>query len=38
MRKKLNIRVESELVQQAKALGINISRLTERAIAASTGM
>ena len=37
MRKKLTLRVDSDLVQQAKALGINISRLTEKAIAASTG-
>ena len=32
MRKKLNIRADADLVQQAKASGINISRLTEQAI------
>jgi len=37
VRRKLTLRVESELVQQAKALGINISRLTEEAISSSIG-
>jgi post-segregation antitoxin (ccd killing protein) len=37
MRKKLTLRVESDLVQQAKAVGINLSRLMEKAIAASIG-
>ena len=37
MRKKLTLRVDSDLIQQAKAVGINLSRLTERAIAASIG-
>ncbi len=37
MRKKLTLRVDSDLVQQAKALGINLSRLTEKAIVASIG-
>ena len=37
MRKKLTLRVESALVEQAKAVGINLSRLTEKAIAASIG-
>ena len=32
MRKNLTLRVDRDLVQQAKALGINISRLTEQAI------
>jgi hypothetical protein len=35
VRKKLNIRVDVSLAQQAKALGINISRLTEKALADS---
>lgn len=35
MRKKLNIRVDENLVRQAKFLGINISRLTEKALADS---
>jgi len=37
MRQKLTLRVDSDLVRQAKALGINTSRLTEQAIADSTG-
>jgi len=37
MRKKLTLWVDSELVQQAKALGINLSRLTERTISSSIG-
>ena len=32
MRKKLNIRADEDLVRQAKSLGINISRLTEKAL------
>ena len=32
MRRKLNIRVDQDLIQQAKTSGINISRLTEQAI------
>jgi post-segregation antitoxin (ccd killing protein) len=32
MRKKLTLRVDSELIEQARIHGINISRLTEKAI------
>lgn len=34
-RKKLNIRVDENLVRQAKTLGINVSRLTEKVLAYS---
>ena len=37
MRKKLTLRVENDLIQQAKIHGINISRLTEQALADSIG-
>ena len=37
MRKKLTLRVENDLIQQAKIHGINISRLTEQTLADSVG-
>ncbi len=37
MRQKLTFRVDRDLVQQAKSLGINMSRLTEQSIADSIG-